>query len=144
MESKREAALEFVMKLHVTLEKPAEVGETRQGRLIIIPITGGTVEGPDFKGEICRGGADWNTMLLGGLNHVYAKYWIRDEAGEVISVENEGVIDWPRLKGPYITTPRFTCAENGKHAALNSGVYTGELTPGGDDAVNITFWRIIG
>lgn len=144
MESERSASMELVMRLHVTLEKAVFVGDTPRGRLNIIPITGGTVEGPDFKGKVCRGGADWNTVLPGGLNHVYARYWIQDEAGETICVENEGVIDWQKKNGPYITAPRFTCSEKGKHAGLNSGVYTGELTPGGEDAVNIVFWRLVG
>ncbi len=142
MENK--VTLEFVMRLHVTLEKAVCVGDTPRGRLNIIPITGGTVEAADFAGTVCRGGADWNTVLPNGLNHVYARYWIQDEAGETICVENEGVIDWANKRGPYITTPRFACAANGKHADLNSGVYTGELTPGGEDAVNIVFWRIVG
>lgn len=136
------AGLEFMMRLHVTLEEAAFVGDTPRGRLNIIPITGGTVEGPAFTGRVCRGGADWNTVLPNGLNHVYARYWLQDEAGEYICVENEGVIDWDRKNGPYLTTPRFLCDVHGAHAELNSGVYTGELTPGGENAVNIVFWRL--
>ncbi|MBQ9262969.1 MAG: DUF3237 domain-containing protein [Clostridia bacterium] len=138
------AELQLVMRLHVTLEKAVSVGETPQGTLNIIPITGGTVESDGFTATVCRGGADWNTVLPNGLNHVYARYWLMDDAGEIICVENEGIIDWKKQNGPYITTPRFTCAANSRHADLNSGVYTGELTPGGEDAVNIVFWRIVG
>ena len=137
------AELQFVMRLHVTLEKAVSVGNTPRGALNIIPITGGTVEGDGFSGVVCPGGADWNTVLPDGLNHVYARYWLRDDAGEIICVENEGVIDWRKKNGPYITSPRFCCDDHGRHAALNSGLFLGELSPGGEDAVDIVFWRIV-
>lgn len=142
MENKRQAGLELVMRLHVTLEQAVFVRDTPKGKLNIIPITGGTAEGPGFCGKVCYGGADWNTVLPCGLNHVFAKYWLMDDQGNAVSVENEGMIDWQNKTGPFITTPRFSCDVNGPYAALNSGVYTGELAPGGENAVNITFWRV--
>ena len=40
--------LEFVMQLKVTLGEAYSCGETQHGRRTIIPITGGTFEGPDI------------------------------------------------------------------------------------------------
>ena len=40
---------EFVMQLKVTLDAPYTVGETPHGRRTVIPITGGTFEGPRLK-----------------------------------------------------------------------------------------------
>ena len=50
--------LEFALQLRVTLDAPYSVGETQHGRRTVIPITGGTFEGPLLKGTIINGGAD--------------------------------------------------------------------------------------
>ena len=42
--------LEFFCTLKVSLEPPLVVGETAHGTRRIIPIIGGTVEGPSIKG----------------------------------------------------------------------------------------------
>ena len=139
----RSVHLRLLMRLHVTLGETMTVGSTSKGNLKIIPILGGTAEGPRVKARICPGGADWNTMLPDGRNHVFARYWLEAENGEIISVENEGVIDWNRKTGPYLTTPRFACDVSGAYAFLNDGVYTGEIQPGGEGAVNIILWQVM-
>ncbi|MBR1584287.1 MAG: DUF3237 family protein [Clostridia bacterium] len=51
------AALALVTRLHVTLSPSVAVGDTPRGALQIIPMTGGTAEGPEFTGRVCPGGA---------------------------------------------------------------------------------------
>ena len=51
--------LEFVVELKVKLGQAYGVGETTHGNRFIIPITGGTFEGPNIKGEVLSGGADY-------------------------------------------------------------------------------------
>jgi hypothetical protein len=51
--------LEFALQLKVTLGDSYEVGDTQHGQRIVIPITGGTFEGPAIKGTIINGGADY-------------------------------------------------------------------------------------
>ena len=51
--------LEYVCELRVTLDPPLTVGQTPKGLRRIIPITGGTVRGPELNGTIFNGGADW-------------------------------------------------------------------------------------
>ncbi|MBR5053108.1 MAG: DUF3237 family protein, partial [Bacteroidaceae bacterium] len=41
--------LEFAMQLKVTIGEPYSCGETQHGERIVIPITGGTFEGPQLK-----------------------------------------------------------------------------------------------
>ena len=58
--------LTFALQLKVTLGDAYSCGETQHGRRTIIPITGGTFEGPNIKGTIINGGADYqiaNTAL---------------------------------------------------------------------------------
>lgn len=51
--------LEFVVELKVTTDKSMTVGMTAHGERRIIPITGGTFEGPKLKGIVLNGGADY-------------------------------------------------------------------------------------
>jgi hypothetical protein len=54
--------LEYVCELKVKLKPAIIVGETPHGVRRIIPITGGSFEGPKIKGEILDGGADWQIV----------------------------------------------------------------------------------
>ncbi len=44
--------LEFVVELHVTCDPGFTVGQTQHGNRFVIPITGGTFEGPKMKGVV--------------------------------------------------------------------------------------------
>ncbi|MCR4824972.1 MAG: DUF3237 domain-containing protein [Bacteroidales bacterium] len=48
--------LEFVLELHVTCDPGFNVGENQHGNRFVIPITGGTFEGPDIKGVVLAAG----------------------------------------------------------------------------------------
>ena len=54
--------LEFALQLRVHISEPYTIGETAHGRRIVIPITGGSFEGPSLKGTILSGGADLSTV----------------------------------------------------------------------------------
>ena len=58
-EPKETPQLEFALQLKVTLGETYQVGDTQHGQRIVIPITGGTFEGPAIKGTIINGGADY-------------------------------------------------------------------------------------
>ena len=63
--------LEFVVELKVNLGQPYGVGETAHGNRFIIPITGGTFEGPNIKGEVLPKQAkpvNKYTLAVGTLN----------------------------------------------------------------------------
>jgi hypothetical protein len=130
------------MTLRVTVGPGLPVGQGPGGWLTVIPITGGTFEGPGLRGLVCAGGADWNTRVTDTLHHVLARYWIQTDGGAVICVENEGWLD-ARAQGAVLrTTPRFTCDLHGPVAHLNHGCYAGELTGVAPDCVEVTVWRL--
>ena len=58
--------MEFVMQLNVTLGEAYSVGETQAGKRHVIPITGGTFEGPLLRGSIMNGGADYQLISADG------------------------------------------------------------------------------
>ena len=85
----QDPVFEFVMELRVKIDQPFSVGKTPKGQRTIIPITGGTFEGPKLKGEILSGGADY--QLSDEATHrteVEAIYCIRTDDGVNIHVRN--------------------------------------------------------
>lgn len=135
---------EEVMRLQVALGEAKVVGATMPGRLVVIPITGGTVQGERIRGRVVPGGADWNVTLEDGTVHVFAKYLLETNDGEWIAIENEGLIA-PNSGAVIKTVPKFMANRAGKYNFLNYGVFVGELsaTPGVQNSVDITIYKML-
>ena len=73
--------LEFAFEEIVTLGPAIPVGETPLGKRNIIPITGGTFEGPGIKGTIIAGGWDWQLTRADGCTDVDSGVRAGNEAG---------------------------------------------------------------
>ena len=82
--------LDPVCTLTVTLAPIMEMGPGRGGRRRIIPITGGTVEGPRLSGRILNLGADWQTVFDDGLAELDTRYAMETHDGAVIEIRNYG------------------------------------------------------
>ena len=103
------------------------IGDTPEGYKRIITITGGSFAGPNIKGEVLSGGADWQNRTDSKV-HVFAKYTLKTDDGEFISIENEGFID-PKDPSSYIkTVPKFAVQNGSKYEFLRTGVFVGSLT----------------
>ncbi len=83
--------LEFLFQVTATLDSPVELGKTKYGKRRIIGINGGTFEGPNIKGTVVAGGADWQTLRDDGTADLVATYSIRTDQGETIYIENSGI-----------------------------------------------------
>ncbi len=101
--------LELLYTSHVTLGEAIEVGQTARGLRRIIPITGGTFEGPNMRGEILPMGWDWQLVRADGCTEIVADYFLRTDDGVVINVINSGVLCPPDAGGNLIarTSPVF-------------------------------------
>ena len=86
-----EPKLEFIFEAKVTLDPIQELGITTYGKRRIIPITGGTFEGPLMKGVIVPGGADWQTVRTDGSADLEARYTLKTDDGVLIYIQNRGV-----------------------------------------------------
>ena len=84
--------LEFVLQLKVTLGETFGINNTQHGRRTVIPITGGTFEGPGIKGTIISGGADYQLANADGRTELEAIYCIKTDDGVYIHVRNRGII----------------------------------------------------
>lgn len=147
--------LEFVCELRVELQDPMTVGQTPRGLRRIIPIIGGTVEGPQIKGEIVKGGSDWQFIREDGVTELEALYQFRTDDGVLIFIKNTGI----RVASPEVAkkiaegipvsadeyyfraVPKFEAPE-GKYFWLNNALFicTGVKNP---NDVSIFVWKVL-
>jgi hypothetical protein len=124
-----EPELELLYRSVVKLGEVIQVGETARGVRRIIPIVGGTFEGPDMKGEILPMGWDWQLDRKDGCTEIIADYFLKTDDGVVINVVNSGALCRPSADGapvPPRTSPVFE-APLGKYDWLSKGGYIGTL-----------------
>jgi hypothetical protein len=74
----------------VSLGGPAKYGERR-----FVPLRGGSVEGPELRGEILDGGVDWQTRRGDDVLDIAAHYVIRTPDDALIEVQSEGMRHGP-------------------------------------------------
>ena len=84
-------ALAFAMEIHVQVGAPLELGDVPRGRRRIIPILGGTFEGPGIRGKVLPGGADWQIVRGDGFTELDTRYTLETDKGERIYIQNGGV-----------------------------------------------------
>lgn len=148
-------SLEFFCELNVKLDPALVVGETPHGTRRIIPIIGGTVSGPKIKGEIIRGGADWQVVRKDGVTELEAHYQFKTDDGVLIYVKNIGIraatpeIAAKIAKGEKVdpseyyfrAAPKFE-APTGKYQFINDALYvcSGERLP---DSVLIKVYKVL-
>jgi len=82
--------LVHVCDLSVELGPIMELGQGRAGTRRIIPIVGGTVEGPELSGTLLNLGADWQTVYPSGTADLSTRYAMRTHDGAIIEIINLG------------------------------------------------------
>ena len=121
--------LEFALQLKVTLGEAYSVGDTQHGRRTVIPITGGTFEGPQVKGTIINGGADYQLANKeGNRTELEAIYSIKTDDGVYIHVRNRGIIyNGKDANGQpqfyFKAAPQFEAPNDSRYAWLNNCLF---------------------
>lgn len=82
--------LDPVCTLKVELGAIHEMGQGRGGVRRIVPIIGGSVEGPLLNGRILDVGADWQSVFSTGLAELDTRYAMQTHDGAVIEIRNYG------------------------------------------------------
>jgi len=139
--------LEFALQLKVTLGETFSIDSMQHGRRIVIPITGGTFEGPLLKGTIVNGGADYQ-LSSGNRTELEAIYCIKTDDGTYIHVRNRGIIANERDADGKPTSyfraaPQFEAPANSKYGWLNNALFVcaPEFTPAFKGVV-LNVWRV--
>ncbi len=120
--------LEFALQLKVTLGQAFSIENTQHGRRTVIPITGGTFEGPGIKGTIINGGADYQLANAQGRTELEAIYCIKTDDDIYIHVRNRGIIasgqDADGKPTFYFkAAPQFEAPADSKYGWLNNALF---------------------
>ncbi|MGE0598183.1 MAG: DUF3237 domain-containing protein [Dehalococcoidia bacterium] len=129
--------LEFAFITHVDVAEVMDIGPTVRGHRRIVPILGGTFEGPRVKGTVLPG-ADWQLVRPDGVLELEAKYALRTDDGVLISIVNRCIrraspevmakLNAGRPVDPgevyFRTTPTFETAD-AKYAWMMNSIFLG-------------------
>lgn len=131
-----------------------DFGQTARGHRRVVPILGGTFEGPGLKGTVLRG-ADWQIVRPDGVLELEAKYALKTDDGALISMVNRCI----RSASPQVmaklnagetvdpkdvyfrTTPTFETSDP-KYAWMMNYVFLGSGERRRDQVV-IEFWKVL-
>lgn len=91
-----EPKLAWVTDLTVHLDPIRAMGQGRAGTRRIIPIVGGTMDGPKLQGRILNVGADWQTIFADGLAELDTRYALETHDGATIEIVNYGFRHGPQ------------------------------------------------
>lgn len=145
----------FVFEARVAVDKPLVIGPSSHGLRRVVPIRGGTVDGPALKGVVVPGGADWQYVRPDGVLEVQAKYTLKADDGTLIMVDNRGIRHGPpavlerMAKGEPVagseyyfrTTAQFEAPAGSKYEWMNRAVFVGVAERRFDAAI-IRFYRV--
>jgi hypothetical protein len=146
--------LEFIFAAHVTVDPALDLGDVGKGGRRIVPITGGDFSGPQIRGKVLPGGADWQVLRTDGVAELEARYTLRTDDGALIYVRNHALRHGPpevmaALAAGQPVDPRnyyfrgatFFEASDARYAWItkNIVVCTGEREPAG---VKLKFYQM--
>ena len=140
--------LEFALQLKVTLGEAFGINNTQHGRRTVIPITGGTFEGPGLKGTIINGGADYQLANANGRTEIEAIYCIKTDDGVYIHVRNRGIIangtDADGKPSFYFrAAPQFEAPADSKYGWLNNSLFVCAPTFSSDfKGIVLNVWKV--
>ena len=121
----------------------------------MVPVKGGSIEGPRIRGRVLAGGADWQYLRPDRVLQLQANYLLQTRDGVAIMVTNRGLrhasaaVMRKLARGEPVAAHRYyfrTIAEfeaptGSRYAWLNSSVFVGvgERAPA---AVTVRIYRI--
>jgi Protein of unknown function (DUF3237) len=118
---------EFAFEALVECAEALDLGASPVGARKLIPIVGGTFEGPRTKGTVLFGGGDWQLVRADGVLEVDARYTIRTDDGALISVRNRGIVAKLGTERYVRSVPTFEAPAGSAHEWLNKAIFVGTI-----------------
>jgi hypothetical protein len=118
---------EFLMDAVFDVATPQTVGPRR-----IVPVTGGTFEGPRLRGTALGGGSDWILLRPDGASELSVRVTLKTDDDQLINLTYRGLLYTPKGGELYLrTTPVFETG-SAKYDWLNKiiAVGVGKSVPG--------------
>ena len=124
---------EHVFDAKVTIAGLLNIGRSKYGERRLIPITGGSFKGPNIRGVVVPGGADWQLTRPDGDTELNARYTLKTSDGVLIRVINRVLIHTPKTKedasGSYARSALdFEAPVDSPYDWLNHSIFLGTLT----------------
>jgi hypothetical protein len=123
---------EHIWDAKVTIASGAVLGKSKHGWRRIVPITGGSFQGPNIRGDVMPGGEDWQLYRPDGDTELYARYLLKTHDGHIMQVINRVLMHYPSTgdKGdPYGRSVIDLEAPLGSpYEYLNHAIFFGTLT----------------
>ena len=150
--------LEFVCELKVTTGERVILGATAHGERRIVPITGGTFEGPNMHGTVINGGADYQfANATNTRTEIEAIYTIKTDDGVCIHIRNVGLstrtlenVEKQKRGEPmdvsknyFRAAPKFEAPSDSKYNWLNDAIFVCKGIPTGKGYVIIQVWKVL-
>ena len=88
-----EPKLEFAFEIKIKVEpgRGFEASGTPKGLRRMIPIKGGSFEGPNIKGTVIAGGYDFQLLRDDNVMEIDARYVLQADNGALITIVNRGL-----------------------------------------------------
>jgi len=102
--------LEFLFEVALEIAPPHAIGENPHGNRAIIPVTGGSFEGPRLKGKVLPGGADCLLIRPDGVGELDVRETWQTEDGALLYVTKRGY-----FTNVSAVIPRFMAGESIPH-----------------------------
>jgi len=149
-------ALQKVLTVILRTDAPTLMGICSDGLRSNSSILGGEFHGEDVRGSVLPGGSDLFVELSGELAFFNARFTLRTQLGELINVENRGVLlmdeigqdqlqsgVWPITEGHYqcTCTPQFQVSL-GPNDWLEKSAFIGKVEYVYPNETLINFYRI--
>lgn len=84
--------LDLIYRLEATVGDPQDVGRISAGHRRIVPLTGGTFNGPDLRGTLLpAASADWQVILPDDTTLGDVRYTLQTHRGDLLYVKSQGV-----------------------------------------------------
>ena len=141
---------------HVDLGETVVVGKSAGGLRRMVPIVGGTFEGPRVRGKVLASGADFQLFRSDGVLEVEARYAIETHDKVAIMVVNRGIFRAPpevsarMRRGESVAPSEYyfrTCAQfeaplGSAHEWLNGSLFLSRVEPE-PRVVHVHFYEIV-
>ena len=119
--------VELVYTATVEIAPMLLLGDSALGERRMVPITGGTFEGPGLRGKVLAGGADRQLIRKDGARLLDALYEMQTDDGAILTVHNKVLIHDVSPEKRYAFSTIEIAAPEGKYGWLNRLVYVGTL-----------------
>lgn len=143
-----ELKTELLCEIKITVADFLDLGDTPQGKRVLVKAIGGSFCGPKLQGEVLPSGGDWLWVRPDGVQELDVRLALRTDDGQLIYMSYRGFIIDPEVlrrlekdeavdthEGYWRMTPKFeTGAEKYSWLTRIVAVGVGDFTAAGDVA----------